>query len=112
VKATDGPPRCLAVGSAAERGLEDCTSLEAHAVPDVHEALWELERDGRQPVLVEAAALEPRPRAALRALVRAARPQPGRARLPAGAPPPRPARSRSSCSSRPVHPAPRASTGP
>lgn len=67
----------LAVGARAARALRD----DAHGVgldtaDDVHGALLRLALDGRRPVLVSPKALVRRPRAALRALVRAAAPSP------------------------------------
>jgi hypothetical protein len=67
----------LAVGARAAKALRD----EAHGegldtVDDVHAALLRLAVDGRRPVLVSPKALVRRPRAALRALVRATAPSP------------------------------------
>ena len=69
--------RCLVVGgSAAAAGLEEAGVRADRSASDVHEALWILAQDGPRPVLVEAGLLEARPRAAIRALTRAARPRP------------------------------------
>ena len=67
----------VAVGPRAARDLAaaGAATVSAEAAADVPTALLSLALDGRRPTLVDAEALLPRPRAALRALSRAAAPE-------------------------------------
>ena len=86
-RATEASP-WIAVGARAADGLRRALPAGEglEAASDVHAALLSLAMDGRRPVLVEADALLPRPRAALRALRAAAGPDPVVVLLEAGFP--------------------------
>ncbi|MCC7137065.1 MAG: GGDEF domain-containing protein [Planctomycetes bacterium] len=75
MRATTATPRGLAVGLAASDAVSAAwPGRGADVATDAHGALVTLLTDGARPVLVGPDALLPRPRAALRALVRAAAP--------------------------------------